>query len=190
MIPTEGDAAVPGTSALGVPVALTFTGRAAGAATLLPTGAAPITSRPPTTHTAQRWSSPEPRRHCSTPPIRPHRCGGATTFAEHLPLLVATPGVLAADGVEQAGRSYLPCDSESRCRGSAGGLPHQRRVDIRADDYDISVRMLSMLAPHPAIGLTSAVAVAAAATVSASVVAEMRPVPTGSQRLRLGTPAG
>jgi 2-methylaconitate cis-trans-isomerase PrpF len=35
--------------------------------------------------------------------------------------------------------------------------------EIRGEDYDVSVRMLSMLDPHPTIGLTSAVAVAMAA---------------------------
>ena len=61
---------------------------------------------------------------------------------------------------------------------------------VDADDYDISVRMVSMLAPHPAIGLTSAVAVAAAATISSSVVAETAGHHGRSQRLRLGTAAG
>ncbi|WP_369640723.1 PrpF domain-containing protein [Nocardia sp. JMUB6875] len=31
-------------------------------------------------------------------------------------------------------------------------------ADVAADDYDLAVRMVSMHAPHPAIGLTSAVA--------------------------------
>ncbi|MBY8854433.1 hypothetical protein K7G98_41805, partial [Saccharothrix sp. MB29] len=34
---------------------------------------------------------------------------------------------------------------------------------VGADEHDVSVRMMSMFAPHPAIGLTSAVALAAAA---------------------------
>jgi len=60
---------------------------------------------------------------------------------------------------------------------------------IAAEDYDVSVRMLSMNAPHPAIGLTSAVAVAAAGLLEGSVVSRI----TGGPRdewLRLGTPAG
>ncbi|MFC8348237.1 PrpF domain-containing protein [Streptomyces sp. NPDC057280] len=60
---------------------------------------------------------------------------------------------------------------------------------VAAEDYDVSVRMLSMNAPHPAIGLTSAVAVAAAGLLEGSVVSRI----TGGPRdewLRLGTPAG
>ena len=75
------------------------------------------------------------------------------------------------------------------------GMPVDYRTSsgqqIDAGDYDISVRMVSMLAPHPAIGLTSAVAIAAAATVASSVVADIAGArPAASRRLRLGTPAG
>ncbi|KFG00884.1 PrpF, AcnD-accessory, partial [Streptomyces scabiei] len=60
---------------------------------------------------------------------------------------------------------------------------------IGAEDYDVSVRMLSMNAPHPAIGLTSAVAVAAAGLLQGSVVSRATGGPT-DEWLRLGTPAG
>jgi 2-methylaconitate cis-trans-isomerase PrpF len=53
----------------------------------------------------------------------------------------------------------------------------------------VSVRMLSMNVPHPAIGLTSAVAVAAAGLVEGSVVCRTADGPT-EEWLRLGTPAG
>jgi len=42
--------------------------------------------------------------------------------------------------------------------------------NVRGRDYDVSVRMLSMLAPHPTIGLTTAVAIAMAARASDSVL--------------------
>ncbi|NUS35508.1 MAG: hypothetical protein HOQ04_03425, partial [Pseudarthrobacter sp.] len=61
------------------------------------------------------------------------------------------------------------------------------------DSHDVRVRMLSMLAPHPAIGLTSAVAVALAASQPSSVVAEAAGQPStagGPRVLRIGTPAG
>ncbi|MHB9755628.1 PrpF domain-containing protein [Streptomyces sp. BYX5S] len=64
------------------------------------------------------------------------------------------------------------------------------REKIDADDYDVSVRMLSMNAPHPAIGLTSAVAVAAAGLLEGSVVARARGGRPGGAWLRVGTPAG
>jgi 2-methylaconitate cis-trans-isomerase PrpF len=63
---------------------------------------------------------------------------------------------------------------------------------VPADTHDLRVRMLSMLAPHPAIGLTSAVALSAAASVPGSLVASS--VSSGAsgetRRLRIGTPAG
>jgi hypothetical protein len=61
---------------------------------------------------------------------------------------------------------------------------------ITAADYDISVRMISMHAPHPAIGLTSAVAIGAAATVTDGVVAELLVAQQDRRMLRIGTPAG
>ena len=60
---------------------------------------------------------------------------------------------------------------------------------IGAEDYDVSVRMLSMNSPHPAIGLTSAVAVAAAGLLEGSVVSRITGGRAG-EWLRLGTPAG
>ncbi|GAB2738021.1 4-oxalomesaconate tautomerase [Salinifilum aidingensis] len=54
---------------------------------------------------------------------------------------------------------------------------------------DICVRMLSMNAPHPAIGLTSAVGVATANSLPGSIVAA-RSTACGASHLRIGTPAG
>ena len=60
--------------------------------------------------------------------------------------------------------------------------------EVAAGDYDVSVRMLSMNAPHPAIGLTSAVGIAVAAMLDGSVV---RAVSTATgPAVRIGTPAG
>jgi 2-methylaconitate cis-trans-isomerase PrpF len=65
---------------------------------------------------------------------------------------------------------------------------------ITAESHDVRVRMLSMLAPHPAIGLTSAVAVSLASALPGTVVAEAaRLAPLGTSAsglLRIGTPAG
>jgi 2-methylaconitate cis-trans-isomerase PrpF len=60
---------------------------------------------------------------------------------------------------------------------------------IAGSDYDLAVRMVSMHAPHPAIGLTSAVAIAAAAQVPGSVVARLSTAEPGGP-LRLGTLSG
>jgi 2-methylaconitate cis-trans-isomerase PrpF len=69
---------------------------------------------------------------------------------------------------------------------------------VAAEDYDVSVRMLSMNSPHPAIGLTSAVAVATAGLLEDSVVSRAMggrggrsgSAGPGGEWLRLGTPAG
>src|SRR6478735_612322 len=62
---------------------------------------------------------------------------------------------------------------------------------VPAHTHDLRVRMLSMLAPHPAIGLTSAVALSAAAAVPGSLVASrLSSGAADSHRLRIGTPAG
>jgi 2-methylaconitate cis-trans-isomerase PrpF len=60
---------------------------------------------------------------------------------------------------------------------------------VRPDEYDLAVRMVSMHAPHPAIGLTSAVALAIAAAIPGTLPhAAARQTSDGV--LRLGTPAG
>ena len=67
-----------------------------------------------------------------------------------------------------------------------------RAVDgtlVRPEDHDLAVRMVSMHAPHPAIGLTSAVALATAAAVPGSLVHRAARRRSESV-LRLGTPAG
>ncbi|WP_020497817.1 PrpF domain-containing protein [Sciscionella marina] len=59
---------------------------------------------------------------------------------------------------------------------------------VGAGEFDIAVRMASMHAPHPSIGLTSVVAVLAAAIVPGSTVERITGTPDGP--LRIGTPAG
>jgi 2-methylaconitate cis-trans-isomerase PrpF len=55
------------------------------------------------------------------------------------------------------------------------------------DSAELNARMISMSAPHPAIGLTSAVALAAAATIPGSLIHDLAPArPT----YRIGTLSG
>ncbi|MBF4618690.1 PrpF, AcnD-accessory [Clavibacter sp. VKM Ac-2873] len=61
--------------------------------------------------------------------------------------------------------------------------------EVRAADHDVSVRMLSMNAAHPTIGLTSAVALALAAREPGTVLARVGVDPATSP-LRLGTLGG
>ena len=190
-IPTDGDAAVPGTSALGVPVGLTFTGLAGAPAQLLPSGQAidriDVAGRD---YSATMVTAGAPAALFDAADLGLTGAEDNAVVAEHLSLLVALrqqsslrmglskPGDPIRHAIPKVGVVGGPRDY----RSGTGEL-------IRADEYDVSVRMLSMLAPHPAIGLTSAVAVAAASTVAGGVVAaRSAAAPTGP--LRLGTPAG
>jgi 2-methylaconitate cis-trans-isomerase PrpF len=73
----------------------------------------------------------------------------------------------------------LPDDDQS--------VPKVGVVGPGDEDAEVNARMISMSAPHPAIGLTSAVALAAAATIPGSLVHELAPAqPT----YRIGTLSG
>lgn len=190
-IPTEGCAAVPGTNALGVPVGLSFTGLAADAAGLLPTGNAIDHIAAAGGHySATMVSAGAPAALFDATDLGLTGTEDNHIIAEHLPLLVA----LRQESAVRMGLS-APGDPISHAIPKVGviGAPLDYRTAAGAavsrDDYDVSVRMVSMLAPHPAIGLTSAVAVAAASTVTGGVVAKAM-CRRGSRTLRLGTPAG
>ena len=55
----------------------------------------------------------------------------------------------------------------------------RHRRPWRRCSAELNARMISMSAPHPAIGLTSAVALAAAATIPGSLVHDVAPAPAG-----------
>ena len=188
-IPTEGNAPVPGTNALGVPVGLSFTGLSAG--TLLPTGnAVDHVTAGGRSHAATMVIAGAPAALFDAADLGLTGAEDNGVIAEHLPLLVA----LRQESSLRMGLSKLG-DPISHAIPKVGivGAPRDYRTTagdiVGADEYDVSVRMLSMLAPHPAIGLTSAVAVAAASTVTDGVVASALRGSTPSP-LRLGTPAG
>ena len=96
------------------------------------------------------------------------------TIAAQLPLLVELRSEAALRmGLRKPGEPV----AHAVPKVGVVGAPHDYRTSSGvemdpADEYDVSVRMVSMLAPHPAIGLTSAVAVAAAATLPGGVVAD------------------
>jgi 2-methylaconitate cis-trans-isomerase PrpF len=75
--------------------------------------------------------------------------------------------------------------------GVVGAARDYRTTDGRSvagREYDISARMLSMHAPHPLIGLTSVVAIAAAGSVPGTLVNEI--VGNDRDRIRIGTAGG
>lgn len=188
-IPAEGNAAVPGTNALGVPVGLSFTGLAAG--TPLPTGnAIDHVIEAGRSHAATMVIAGAPAALFDATDLGLTGAEDNGVIGEHLPLLMA----LRQQSSLRMGLSK-PGDPISHAIPKVGlvGAPRDYRTaagdTVGADQYDVSVRMLSMLAPHPAIGLTSAVAVAAASTVPDGVVARALRGSTPTL-LRLGTPAG
>lgn len=196
-IPNSGLARVPGSNAAGVPVSLSFHapwGQTTGA--LLPTGSV--------THelTVEGSSISATLVDAGAPAVLiPADEAGVDLssmtggMAEQLPRLIA---VRASAGLAMGLRK--PDDPPQNAVPKVGVVaPAGDYVAadgslIAADTHDIRVRMLSMLAPHPAIGLTSAVAVSLAAALPGSVVAKALP-PTqnagwGKLLLRIGTPAG
>jgi 2-methylaconitate cis-trans-isomerase PrpF len=103
-------------------------------------------------------------------------------------------GLTGADDVE-AVAAHMPFFAElRRSAARAMGLPDDDQsvpkvgvVGLGDASADVNVRMISMSAPHPAIGLTSAVAVAAAATLPGSLVHDVAPA---SPEYRIGTLSG
>ncbi|RRQ29265.1 PrpF, AcnD-accessory [Rhodococcus sp. Eu-32] len=190
-VPTDGDATVPGTTARGVPVGLTFTDLATDRVSLLPTGQ-PVDEITLCDRffrgTFVTAGAPAALYDASDLGLTGAEPNDA--LSEHLSTLFAlrrqaalrmglsTPDEPITHAIPKVGIVGPPRDY----RSSDGAL-------IGASDYDISVRMLSMMAPHPAIGLTSAVAVAAAATVSGGVVAANARIGWPGS-LRIGTAAG
>ncbi|MEU3088436.1 PrpF domain-containing protein [Streptomyces massasporeus] len=187
-----GRQTVPGTRAGGVAVGLTFRNPAATTALLLPTGQA-----------AQdlRVGAAEPVRvsmvTAGAPVVLVDAASAGRTGAESLERMSADVPWLrtirhtAAPlmGLLQPGEE--PGDAVPKVGLVGPPVPYTTTLGepIGAADYDVSVRMLTMNAPHPAIGLTSAVAAAAAGLLEGSVVSRTTGGPT-DEWLRLGTPAG
>ncbi|MFH8739045.1 PrpF domain-containing protein [Streptomyces sp. NPDC017964] len=187
-----GDRTVPGTLAGGVPVGLAFR-HPSGAATgrLLPTGrpaeVLPVGERSLTVSMVDAGAPV-----VLVDALRAERTGAETLeqmrtevpwlrAARHAAAIrmgLAEPGAAPGDAVPKVGLVGSPVAYTTTLGEHVG-----------AHEYDVSVRMLSMNSPHPAIGLTSAVAVAAANLTEGTVVAEASTV-GGRGVLRIGTPAG
>ncbi|MBA2811294.1 PrpF, AcnD-accessory [Streptomyces sp. KM273126] len=189
-----GDQTVPGTRAGGVAVGLTFL-RPAGGTTgsLLPTGRAADELRLGTAARPQRVSMVD----AGAPVVLVDALDADRTGAETLDQMRADVPWLRAVrhtaaplmGLLRPGET--PGDAVPKVGLIGPPVPYTTTLGepIAAGDYDVSVRMLTMNAPHPAIGLTSAVAVAAAGLLEDSVVSRAAAGPRG-EWLRLGTPAG
>lgn len=193
-VPLAGAARVPGVAQPGVPVELAFldpAGRTTGS--LLPTG-----------HPCDLLRS---ERGVVRATLADAGAPCAFVAADDLGLTgTELPGDLAAD-VEALvalrrtaalamglAHEHEPVHHAIPKVGIVGPAAAYRTTDgqrIGAGDYDLSVRMLSMHTPHPAIGLTSAVAVTSAAAVAGTLPALLgRSLDGGVRSLRIGTAAG
>ncbi len=187
-----GTQTVPGTRSGGVAVGLTFVdpaGRTTGS--LLPTGAA-IDELPVGADQARVTML-----DAGAPVVLVDAAAAGRTGAEGADAMRRDAGWLRAVRHAAAPRMGLlrsgevPRDAVPKVGLVGAPVPYVSSTGerIAATDYDVAVRMLTMNEPHPAIGLTSAVAIATANLVDGSVV---RKVSTAvpDTHLRIGTLAG
>ena len=197
-IPKSGLARVPGSSAAGVPVNLSFHspwGKSTGS--VLPTGNTvdqlKVDGR---TLSATMVDAGAPAVFLPAEEAVVDLSSMTDNLSAQLPTLIAARAsaglIMGLRKPEDPPQNAVP---KVGVVAPAGDYIAADGTTITADSHDVRVRMLSMLAPHPAIGLTSAVAVALAASLESSVVANAAGLSpstsTGSLRvLRIGTPAG
>lgn len=196
-IPKSGLARVPGSSAAGVPVSLSFHapwGQTTGA--LLPTGSVTdeiMVEGTPISATLVDAGAPAVLIPADEVGIDLSSMTGG--MSEQLPRLVAARAAAGlAMGLRKPEDPPQNAVPKVGVVAPAGDYTAADGTLIAANTHDIRVRMLSMLAPHPAIGLTSAVAVSLAAALPSSVVANALATTqnpgSGTLLLRIGTPAG
>lgn len=196
-IPKSGLARVPGSTAAGVPVNLSFHspwGKSTGS--VLPTGNTvdqlQVDGR---TLSATMVDAGAPAVLLPAEEAGVDLSSMTDNLSAQLPTLIAARAsaglIMGLRKPEDPPQNAVP---KVGVVAPAGDYIAADGTTITADSHDMRVRMLSMLAPHPAIGLTSAVAVALAASLPSSVVASAAGQPSpdaGSPRvLRIGTPAG
>ncbi|WP_312872045.1 PrpF domain-containing protein [Amycolatopsis dendrobii] len=187
--PRSGKTLVPGVESGGVPVELTFRGPFDLDRSFPTRRPSQVVDAGGTTADATLVNAGAPAILLDAHSVAMTATESAEAVAERLPMLTAFRAAGAVlHGLVPPGR---PAPNAVPKTGVAGPAADYRTANgklIRAQDYDMSVRMLSMHAAHPAIGLTSAVAVATAAATHGSVVHSL--VGDGRQSLRIGTLAG
>lgn len=195
-VPDEGIADVPGVDGLGVPVLLGFE-RPVGSTTgwLLPTGRAVdvlhLADGPwAGEHRATLVDAGAPAALVDAPSL------GLTGADDVLDVRTVTPELTALRreaavvmGLAERGGPTVEAIPKVGVVGPAVDYRTTAGEAVRAAEYDVAVRMLSMNAPHPVIGLTSAVAVAVAALTEGALPHRFMHH-TSSGRVRLGTPGG
>jgi 2-methylaconitate cis-trans-isomerase PrpF len=179
--PDAGTARVPGTAALGVPVLLGFED---------PAGTSTGLAGPTGTVEASLVDAGAPAALFEAKAFGLDGTESLADFATAVPALTVLrrQAALAMGLVQES-------DPVSHAVPKVGVVARPvayRTTDgtlVPQDEYDLAVRMVSMHAPHPAIGLTSAVALATAAA-TPGTLAHRVARQTADGTLRLGTPAG
>ena len=196
-VPTSGRARVPGSSAPGVPVGLSFHapwGQTTGS--VLPTGS-PVDEivLGEAGLTGSMVDAGAPAVFLPADQVGIDLSSMTDPLTTHLPRLIRARSAAAVQmGIRRPEDPPQNAVPKVGVVAPAGDYIATDGAKITADSHDMRVRMLSMLAPHPAIGLTSAVAVSLASALPGTVVAEAaRLAPLGTSAsglLRIGTPAG
>ncbi len=196
-VPTSGHARVPGSKAPGVPVSLSFHapwGQTAGA--LLPTGSmADQLTVGTVSFAATMVDAGAPAVFLRADDLGIDLSSMTGNLGDHLHQLIAARASAAvAMGLRKPEEPPQNAVPKVGVVAPPGDYTAADGRMITADSHDVRVRMLSMLAPHPAIGLTSAVAVSVASALPESVVGKaLGPAHAalqGTRLLRIGTPAG
>ncbi|GHF67287.1 putative isomerase YraM [Kitasatospora xanthocidica] len=192
VVPEEGTATVPGTSAPGVPVLLGFhdpAGSSTGRA--LPTGRAlDELTGPGGPVEASLVDAGAPAALFEAKAFGLDGTASLTAFATVVPALTLLRRQ-AALAMGLAREQDPVSHAVPKVGIVARPAPYRttQGILVDQDEYDLAVRMVSMHAPHPAIGLTSAVALATAAS-TPGTLAHRVARQTADGTLRLGTPAG
>ncbi|WP_020659981.1 PrpF domain-containing protein [Amycolatopsis benzoatilytica] len=188
-VPQSGETLVPGVESGGVPVALTFAGPFDPATSFPTRRARQIVSAGGATAEVSIVNAGAPAILIDANSLGMTATEDADEIAARLPALTAFRAAGAVlHGLVRPGQPAPNAVPKTGVVGPATDYRTSNGTLVLASDYDIAVRMLSMHAAHPAIGLTSAVAVAVAAAARGSVVHSL----LGGERptLRIGTLAG
>lgn len=194
VVPDSGSATVPGVTAGGVPVQLGFVnpgGTSTGAT--LPTGN-PVDTLT-TGDLSVQASLVDAGAPCAFINAADLNLTGGDTIAAvdaHIDEFVALRRAAAlAMGLVKESDPVSNATPKVGVVGAPVDYVDRKGNAIAASDYDIAVRMISMFAAHPSVGLTTAVAVAAAASQPGSIVESLSTKPADAgDTLRMGTASG
>ncbi len=197
-LPAFGDAQVPGTLATGVPVTLAFLDAGGGTTgAVLPTGRAQeqlnVDGRQ---FTVSMIDAGAPMVLVEAASLGLTGSESLAEMSQHVPLLTSIRSAAAVQmGLREADSPVDHAVPKVGVVGAARDYITAGGKSVAATEYDVAVRTLSMHAPHPAIGLTSAVGLTTAAItpgtiVHSAITRNLRKTADGATVLQIGTAAG